>query len=354
MNNQTQIKTGVIGATGYAGIELVSFLDAHPHFDLVAVASSSSAGKSLSSYYPKLIGTKSDKTLISIDEIIKKEIELLFLAVPHTTAFELVKQALDKGMRVVDLSADFRLKDANLYNEHYLVTHPNPKLLDRAVYGLSEVFGHKEIKSANLIANPGCYPTASTLALAPFFKSKFVELLEGSIVIDAKSGVSGAGRKSTAATHFVRADESLYGYKAFVHQHTPEIEQSLYEISGQDIKVAFVPHLVPAKRGLLASCYLHLVKPINIDEIFELYSSYYSAAPFVKLIELGKLPDFAHLRGTNTAHIGMAYDERAGVLTLACAIDNLGKGAATQALQNANIMFGLAEDCGLMQAGGVI
>lgn len=347
MSLESQIKVGIIGATGFAGAELVALLDTHPHFKVTCLGSSSAAGERLSFFYPQIAGRSYDFVMDDIDTVFAADIDLLFLAVPHTQAFNLAYQALEAGIKVVDLSADYRLSDSQLYETHYQTKHPHPELIKQAVYGIPELY-HNQISRTNLVANPGCYPTASIFALAPVLSSHLSGILKNPIIIDAKSGVSGAGRAANATTHFCNIAENFYAYKPFSHQHQPEIEQAYRQMSGNKAEVLFVPHLLPIKRGLLASVYASFEGTgLTIDEIYQTYAKFYQNEPFVDLLGLGEFPNIKEVVGTNRALVGIAFDEDRQVLTASCAIDNLGKGAASQAVQNANIMFGLDEEIGL-------
>lgn len=344
---QKNISVGIIGATGLSGLELARIIDAHPYFELKRLASSSAMGKKLSSFYPEIAGERFDLELIDIDELLKSDIELVFLAVPHTKSAALVPSALEKGLRLIDLAADFRLKESVLYEKHYGFSHPHPELLSQAVYGLPELYRDK-IKDAQLIANPGCYPTACSLAALPLLSSDMN--FESPLIIDAKSGYSGAGRASLDEAFQDKINENFYSYKAFKHQHSPEISQVYAEVSGHVQGLSFVPHLLPIERGILASLYVKLSdKDQSLEPISELYKNYYSDAHFVQVLEPGQMPELKTVAHTNSALIGLALDEKQGLLSVACAIDNLGKGASSQAVQNANIMFGFPEEAGLIK-----
>lgn len=348
MPSFNKIPVGVIGATGFAGVELLALLSEHPHFRIKSIGSTNSAGSYLSVFYPQIKGSAYDLPLSDIEYVFESDIELLFLAVPHTHSFELVKRGIEKGIKVIDLSADFRLFDPALYEEYYDVAHPYPELLGDAVYGLSEL-NRKEIAQAQLVANPGCYPTASILSLAPLLNSTYADYIRTPVIIDAKSGVSGAGRKASFANHFCTISENMFAYKPFTHQHTPEISQAYSKLTGIDIEVLFVPHLIPVKRGLMASCYVSLAgTSLAAEELREIYLDYYSGETFVKICEQGELPKLKDAVASNDAVIGVVLDEKNQVITASCVIDNLGKGAASQALQNANIMFGFTESTGLL------
>lgn len=347
MPSFNKIPVGVIGATGFAGVELLALLSEHPYFTIESIGSTNSAGSSLSEFYPQIKGNAYDLPLSDIDFVFGSDIELLFLAVPHTHSFELVKRGIEKGIKVIDLSADFRLLDSVLYEEYYGVVHPYPELLKDAVYGLPEL-NRKEIAQARLVANPGCYPTASALSLAPLLRSKYADCIHTPIIIDAKSGVSGAGRKASSTNHFCVISENMFAYKPFTHQHAPEISQTFSVLAGVDIDVMFVPHLIPVKRGLMASCYIKLSgTKLDREGLQEMYVEYFSDESFIKVCEQGELPRLKDAVASNNAIIGVVLDEKSQVVTASCVIDNLGKGAASQAIQNANIMFKLKETSGL-------
>jgi len=359
------IRAAVIGAAGYTGAELIRWLLGHPGFEIAAMTSNEDAGKSLSSLYPALLG-KTQQTLITHEDAIsQKDYDVAFLAVPHTAAFRLAPQLLENGVAVVDLSADYRLKDAAVYEQWYGVSHTVPDLLACAIYGLPEInraalkdkvsSWHNKTESGlselpPLIANPGCYPTATTLAVAPAL-SAGLAALDSPIIVNAISGVSGAGRKATSTTHFCSASDDLAAYGATTHRHTPEISQVLSEIAGREISVVFTPHLAPLKRGMVATVVLSLAKGADGDAIADAYTKAYDDEPFVSLLPFGTMPHSASVMGTNNAQVGIAYDARTHSLVASCAIDNLGKGAAAQAVQNANIIFGFEETEGLKGVG---
>jgi N-acetyl-gamma-glutamyl-phosphate reductase len=270
-------------------------------------------------------------------------VEFVFSAMPHKESAKEVIPLLNKGVRVVDISADFRLKDASEYEQWYVFTHPAPKLLGEAVYGIPELY-RQEIKKAKLVANPGCYPTSAILALAPALKAK---LLEPDIVIDSKSGLSGAGRSLSLATHFSEANEDTSAYALGGHRHLPEIVQELKKLAGEkSLKVSFVPHLVPMTRGILTTCYAPLVSGKDEKKLKELYADFYKDEPFVRVVDFP--PHTKHTWGSNFCLIYPTIDPRAGKLIVISVIDNLVKGGSGQAVQNMNLMLGLPETTGLM------
>ncbi|MBE0476927.1 MAG: N-acetyl-gamma-glutamyl-phosphate reductase [Coriobacteriia bacterium] len=334
----------VIGAAGYAGIELVRLLLAHPTMRPVVVTSGADAGRRLDELYPALTGL-TDLVLVEPDtEAVAARAQVAFLAVPHTAAMAIAPRLLAAGVTVVDASADFRLKDAAAYERWYGVRHEVPELLSSAVYGLPEL-DRSGLPGATLVACPGCYPTATLIAAAPALQAG---LLDGDrVTVDAKSGVSGAGRGAGSATHFPAVNESAAPYSVASHRHTPEIEQGLSAAAGVEVRAAFAPHLVPMTRGLLSTVYVPLRPGVTAAEVREAYSSY-SSEPFVTVHPDGRMPSTLEVRGSNRAHVGLAVDERAGVLIAACAIDNLVKGTSGQAVQCANLALGLPETEGLM------
>jgi N-acetyl-gamma-glutamyl-phosphate reductase len=324
----------VLGAAGYAGALTARLVDRHPHFELKTVTARSDVGRRLDDVYPQ---HRVKLTLQELDLDKHGDVDAAVVAYPHGASAPVVKELREKGVRVVDLSADFRLRDLAIYEEWY-VEHPVPELLPTAVYGLPELY-REEIAQADLVANPGCYPTAALLALAPLAR----EGLIGDVVIDAKSGVSGAGRAPTEKTHFVTVDENVSAYGVPRHRHTPEIEQELFAL-GADVTVTFIPHLLPLDQGELVSCY---VTPPDGEtrDLHELYAEQYSGEPFVE-VAAGP-PGVRDVRETNVCRISVHRDARAGRVIVFAAIDNLWKGAASQAVQNLNLMFGLGEGEGI-------
>jgi len=339
-------EVAVLGATGYTGFELVRLLDGHPQAEAVFLSSESHAGLKISDIHPQL-HERTDLTLNKMRiKDIPKTVELVFCALPHGQSAEVVSALLENGVRVVDLSADYRLKQAALYKEWYGLDHPYPSLLEESVYGLPEL-NKEQIATAQLAANPGCYPTSIILALAPLLNAKMVSA--GSLIIDSKSGVSGAGRTPKQPFHFPECTENFKAYRVASHQHTPEIEQELGRLAGQDMKVTFTPHLVPMIRGILSTIYLEPAALKTEAEYIDLLSSFYAECKFVRVLDTPVLPETRLVRGSNYCDLALKLDQRTGRLIIISAIDNLIKGAAGQALQNMNIMLGLDEDSGLGQ-----
>ncbi|MCX5700789.1 MAG: N-acetyl-gamma-glutamyl-phosphate reductase [Candidatus Omnitrophica bacterium] len=337
------IKVGIIGVSGYTGKELIRFLLKHPQVKICGLYSSSSSGKSVSELFPEfasrleLICAKPDIKDIS------SKCEVVFLALPHTTSMQFVPKLLKAGVRVVDLSADYRIKDTKIYEKFYQHKHKDKINLGNSVYGLPELLKEK-IKNAKLIANPGCYPTAAILALAPLVASNLVDLT--SIIIDAKSGVSGAGKKLAEGFLFAEANEDFRAYKVGEHQHMPEINQVLTKLSGKKTNVIFVPHLLPLNRGILETIYVKKSKGFKKTRIIDLYKKFYKKEPFVRIKTEGEFPRLKDVVGTNFCDIGIK-ELKESVIVIS-AIDNLVKGASGQAVQNMNIMYGLPEILGLL------
>ena len=350
-----KLKVSIIGSTGYAGKELVKILIHHQEVELVHLVSSSYAGKNIAEIFPEFLN-KLDKKLINFDlELISQNSDLVFTALPHTVSMNVVPELLKKGVKVIDLSADYRIKNPAVYEEWYKKEHNqiSKGLLSEAVYGLPEIYLNK-IKDARLVANPGCYPTSIILGIAPLLKHHFVEP-EG-IIIDSKSGVSGAGKKLSLGLHFAECNENIKAYKVVKHNHIPEVEQELSSIyfGGDDcrqqrteIKVCFTPHLLPINRGILSTCYLNLNCPKEEEEVLEIYQKFYQKAPFMRIFKPPNLPEIKYVAGTNYCDIGFTIDERVGKIKVISVIDNLLKGAAGQAVQNMNIMSGFPETEGI-------
>ena len=345
-------QVAVLGATGYTGSELLRLMLNHPLAEVVFAGSSSSAGRLLAEVLPQFTGVSE---LVLQDygaEDLPAEVELVFCALPHGLSVDVVPSLRKQGLRVIDLSADFRLREAELYPRWYEREHPAPELLGEAVYGLTEL-RRTELATAGLVANPGCYPTAVLLALAPLLKEGLVQT--DSIIIDAKSGVTGAGRAPKQPFHFPECNDSFKAYRVASHQHTPEIEQELSALAGLDgegtgegLTVTFTPHLIPQSRGILSTIYIKLLRDHDLDE---LYRSFYRDEPFVSFLAPPLLPETRWVKGTNCCHLAVRQDERTGRVIILAAIDNLVKGAAGQAIQNMNVMFGWPDDTGLRLVG---
>jgi N-acetyl-gamma-glutamyl-phosphate reductase len=334
-----KIKAGVINVTGYVGAELARLLHQHPQVKLITVTGRSAAGQKLGDVFPNFAGT---------DYVIKadldSEIDIAFSAMPHKSSIDVILPLLKQGIRVVDASADFRLKNAAEYPKWYGFTHPSPDILREAVFGLPELH-HDEIASASLVANPGCYSTSAILALAPLVKEG---LIYPDIVVDSKSGVSGAGRTLSLTTHYSEANEDVCAYALEGHRHLPEIEQELQALNPTlSPSITFVPHLVPMTRGMLSTCYAKLAdsRRLTATSLKQLYREFYKHAPFIQITT--KPPHTKHAWGTNLCLIYPTVDSKTARLIVISCLDNLIKGGAGQAVQNMNLMFNLPETTGL-------
>ncbi|HXX80502.1 MAG TPA: N-acetyl-gamma-glutamyl-phosphate reductase [Thermodesulfovibrionales bacterium] len=337
-------KVAICGGSGYAGAELLRILALHPHVEVTAVTSEKSPGKKVTDLFPHLSLYK-DLTYEVLDrEKILPKAELFFMALPHAASQEAVDFFASQGKRVIDLSADYRLKHAQTYEEWYKVPHRFPRTLKKAVYGLPELY-RKKIAKSLIIANPGCYPTGAVIGLFPAVKHAFIH--PDTIVIDSKSGTSGAGRQSDVVFSFCEVNEGFKAYSIGSHRHTPEIEQELSIAAGKEIRVNFTPHLVPLDRGILTTIYAKLNKSLDVKAIHHVYALLYGREPFTEVLPLGKFPNVKNVRGTNLCHIGIAVSKRTNTLIVVTAIDNLVKGASGQAVHNMNIMMGFDEETGL-------
>ena len=359
----SRIRVAVVGASGYTGGELLRLLSTHPMMEVTAVTSEKSAGQPISSSFPHLASAFGTSLLFEslVPQAIAERADAVFLALPHTKSFEPVKACLAAQKPVVDLSADYRLSDPKAYETWYQTTHPYPDLLRTAVYGLPELH-RAAIRTARLVASPGCYPTAAILQLAPLIAHEIIAA--DSIVIDAKSGISGAGRTPALPYHFPEANESLEAYKIGRHRHIPEIEQELSAVaSGLDAKsarksttdrtpvhVTFTPHLVPMNRGILSTAYARMRESMDITELRQIYARYYKEELFVRLKDGESSANPSHVRGSNYCDLAVFLDSRTGCVVTTAALDNLVKGAAGQAIQAMNLMLGLPEHMGLAAA----
>lgn len=335
---------GILGATGYTGQELVRLLQQHPEAQLEFLGSSSSTGSVYEEMFPQFMGTHSGKLA---DEQVP-DVEVLFCALPHGLTASRTGEWLNRGIKIIDLGADFRLKDPEVYRSWYKLEHPAPQLIPEAVYGIPELYREK-IRGKSLVANPGCYPTASILALAPLLSRNLLET--SSIIIDAKSGVSGAGRGASLGTHFSEVNENFKAYGVAEHRHTPEIEQQLSSASGSDFKVSFTPHLVPMIRGILATIYAEVEPGVSESSLRACWEEAYSDEEFVHCLPQGIWPQTKFALGSNHVFLQLKLDERTGRVIIVSALDNLVKGAAGQALQNMNLLFDLPENLGLKGRG---
>jgi N-acetyl-gamma-glutamyl-phosphate reductase len=341
-------KVAVIGASGYSGEELVRLLLNHPHAELVAVTSRQNAGQTLAQVFPKFASHPKSKTLRFIDpnvEILAKQTDVVFLALPHGVAAEYTVPLLAAGCVVIDLSADFRLKSAAIYREFYAHDHPAPDLLKKSVYGLPEI-NREQIKKASLVASPGCYPTSILLPVIPLLKSGLIK--PTGIIADSLSGVSGAGRKVEGEYLFVECNESVRPYGVPKHRHLSEIEEQLSLAAKTQVTIQFTPHLIPINRGILTTLYLEPRGKLTDEKIFACYKKFYGDEPFVRLLDGKNLPDTKNVEGTNVIEIAWRLDSRTGRLIVMSAEDNLVKGAGGQAVQSMNILCGFPETAGLV------
>lgn len=341
-----KIKIAIAGASGYAGGELVRLTAAHPYFEIAAVTSEKSAGQAVSDVFPSLKGLVEHRFEALAPDALADRADAIFLALPHTKSQDPVATCVKAGKLVVDLSADYRLKSVAAYEQWYHTPHAYPHLMAEAVYGLPELH-RAAIAKAKLVASPGCYPTAAVLQLAPLVAHGLVQ--PDMIVIDAKSGVSGAGRSPALPYHFPEAHESLEPYKIGQHRHIPEIEQELSGLMRQagGVTVTFTPHLVPMNRGILSTAYCKLTQPIQLSNLRQLYKDFYKGERFVRLSE-EIVPNPRYIKGTNYCDVGVYADVRAGWVVTVAAVDNLVKGAAGQAIQAMNLMLGIPEETGLL------
>ncbi len=344
------IKVGIAGATGYAGIELIRILLGHPEVKITKLAAKMDGKpQEISDIFPSLKGRIN---LVCTDLDINdmaKESDLIFLALPHKVSLKFVPQFIKLGKKVIDLSADFRFDDLKIYEEWYAPhTEESKKLNPQAVYGLPELYKEK-IKKANLIANPGCYPTGIILGVAPLLVNKIVET--ENIIANSLSGATGAGRVPSMVAHYPECNENVKAYSIATHRHTPEIEQELSKLAKKEIKISFTPHLLPMNRGILSTIYLNLTKKMKEEEIIKLYQNFYKKEPFVRILEKGTFPETKNVYGSNYCDVGIKVDERTNRAIIVSAIDNLVKGASGQAVQNMNIMYGFKETLGLESPG---
>ncbi|RUM34003.1 MAG: N-acetyl-gamma-glutamyl-phosphate reductase [Desulfobulbus sp.] len=339
------LKVGIVGASGYTGVELARILSNHPEVELTVATSRKYADQPLSEVFPNL-RKRVDLVCenLKTDELVKRA-DFFFTAVPHKTAMDIVPPLLAAGKKVVDLSADFRIRDVAVYEEWYQ-EHSSAELIKDAAYGLPELY-REQVKTAALVANPGCYPTSITLGLAPLLRERMIQ--PETLIIDSKSGTSGAGRSASVGTLFCEVNDGFRAYKVGgTHRHIPEIEQELSALAGTPVTISFTPHLLPVSRGILSSMYATLQKSIKEKDVQELYEQTYHDEPFVRVCPAGTFPATQHVRGSNCCDIGVKIDQRTERIIVLSAIDNIAKGASGQAVQNMNLMNGFAETCGLM------
>lgn len=345
VSTTSSVRVAIVGSTGYGGVELIRLLQQHPYAHITSVISSSSAGEPIADGFPHLNQIMCD-TLDGVDpEVIKKKADVVFTATPAGVSAKLAPQLLDAGLKVIDLSGDFRLKDPNDYVKWYKKDPADPNVVEKAVYGLSEWYG-SDVQGQSFISNPGCFATAALLGLAPALQAGWFE--EDSIIIDAKSGVSGAGRGVNMGVHFSEVNENFKAYKINTHQHTPEIEQVLSHLYGKPVTITFTPHLVPMTRGIMCTMYAKLNGRYTNRDFVHLYNELYEGRRFIRIRPEGKWPMTKEVTGSNYCDIGFHVDERTQRVTIISVIDNVVKGAAGQAIQNLNLMMGWDETTGLL------
>ena len=340
-------KVAVVGATGYTGFELLRLLASHGGAEVSAMTSETYAGRGVEEVFPALASAVEGR-LEKFDLSVCEGADLVFCCLPHRVAMNAVPPLLEAGHRVVDFSADYRLRDASVYEAWYKTRHASPGWISEAVYGLPELY-REEIRKARLVANPGCYPTGAILALAPLLAARLVD--PASIIVDAKSGVSGAGRKADLPLQFGEVNEGFRAYGVGSHRHTPEIEQELSAVLGEDARISFTPHLAPMTRGILSTIYAGAAGAADAAAARAALADAYAEEPFVRLMPEGALPGVAQVAGSNYADIGLARDARTSRFVVVAAIDNLVKGASGAAVQNMNLMLGLPETQGLLHPG---
>jgi len=342
------LRVGIVGASGYTGSELVRLLATHPRdVELTCITSETYAGQPISRLHPNLRGLI-DLEFENLDiEKVADKCDIVFLSLPHKTSMQFGAKFYELGVKIIDFSADYRLKDAKVYEKWYQ-EHTSPHLLEHAVYGLPELY-RDEIKTAQLVANPGCYPTGAILAILPVLKLGLAD--SKGIIVDSKSGISGAGKKPSETAHFANRYDNFAPYNIGSHRHIPEIEQELGFAIGVELTLCFAPHLVPMTRGILTTAYLRIVKPISTDELMGIYADFYKDEPFVRIMDKDEMPQTQSVRGSNFCDIAAKVVERNDLIVAMSAIDNLTKGASSQAMQNMNIMAGFDETDGLLIPG---
>ncbi|WP_033404741.1 N-acetyl-gamma-glutamyl-phosphate reductase [Gracilibacillus lacisalsi] len=340
------VDVAIIGGTGYGAVELLRFLHNHPYVQVKKVISHSNSGTELAEVYPHVVDMIDIKMAELNVDALAQEVELAFFATPSNVSKNVIPALVDKGVRCIDLSGDFRLRDGEKYQTYYGEEIASQEYIEKAVYGLPEV-NNEAIKQASILANPGCYPTATTLGLIPAIEKELVD--RSSIIIDAKTGVSGAGRSLSLNVHFSEMNENFKAYKIGVHKHIPEIEQMLSERANEEMQVIFTPHIVPMTRGIMSTMYVDMKGNYSTKQLVDTYQTYYQDHPFVRVRKEGVLPSTKEVYGSNYCDIGLYADERTGKLIIVSVIDNLVKGASGQAIQNMNIMYGWEETTGLDQ-----
>ncbi|MBN2427516.1 MAG: N-acetyl-gamma-glutamyl-phosphate reductase [Deltaproteobacteria bacterium] len=336
-------RIAIVGAGGYTGIELMRLLFNHPRAEITCLTSLEDIGEPVSKSFPSLLD-RIPVPLETLDvEKVAAKADIVFTALPHKAAMGVVPGFLKAGKKVIDLSADYRLQNIKVYEQWYQ-THTSPELVPEAAYGLPELY-RERVRGARLVANPGCYPTSAVLALAPLARDKMID--PETLIIDSKSGATGAGRSVGINTLFCEVNEGFKAYGVGSHRHTPEIEQVLGDLFGAEVRVNFTPHLLPINRGILSTSYAKLTRSCTTEELLEVFGEFYRDEPFVRVLPAGRLPNVAAVRGSNFCDVGLVCDPRTGRVIVVSAIDNLVKGASGQAVQNMNLMEGFEETLGL-------
>ncbi len=338
------IKVGIIGSTGYAGAEIVKLIQNHPEAEVVWFGSKSFEGEPFASVYRNMFELVDEKCLgDNIDELADK-VDVIFTATPQGLCSKIINEDVLSKCKVIDLSADFRIKDVDVYEKWYGIKHESPEYIEEAVYGLCEI-NREQTKDARLIANPGCYTTCSILSIYPLVKEGLID--PKSIIVDAKSGTTGAGRGAKVANLFCEVNENIKAYGVTTHRHTPEIEEQLSYAAGKSVVINFTPHLVPMQRGILVTAYADLTADVTYDDVKKVYDKYYKDEKFIRVLDKGFCPETRYVANSNYTDINFKIDERTNRIVMMGALDNLVKGAAGQAVQNMNIMFGLPEEMGI-------
>ena len=340
------IKVGIIGATGYAGVEIVRLLQQHKDAEVVWYGSRSYIDKKYADVFANMFEIVDEKCLDDNIEELADKVDVIFTATPQGLCSSLINEEILNKVKIIDLSADFRIKDVATYEKWYKIEHKSPEFIDEAVYGLCEI-NREKTKGARLIANPGCYTTCSILSIYPMVKEGLID--PKSIIIDAKSGTSGAGRGAKVPNLFCEVNENIKAYGVGTHRHTPEIEEQLGYAAGEEVLINFTPHLVPMQRGILVTAYANLKKEVTYEEVKAVYDKYYKKEQFIRVLENETPPETRWVEGSNYVDVSFKIDERTGRIIMMGALDNLIKGAAGQAVQNMNIIFGLPENEGLQQ-----
>ena len=340
------IKVGIIGATGYAGVEIVRLLQQHKDAEVVWYGSRSYIDKKYADVFANMFEIVDEKCLDDNIEELADKVDVIFTATPQGLCSSLVNEEILNKVKIIDLSADFRIKDVATYEKWYKIEHKSPEFIDESVYGLCEI-NREKTKGARLIANPGCYTTCSILSIYPMVKEGLID--PKSIIIDAKSGTSGAGRGAKVPNLFCEVNENIKAYGVGTHRHTPEIEEQLGYAAGEEVLINFTPHLVPMQRGILVTAYANLKKEVTYEEVKAVYDKYYKKEQFIRVLENETPPETRWVEGSNYVDVSFKIDERTGRIIMMGALDNLIKGAAGQAVQNMNIIFGLPENEGLQQ-----